>query len=165
VTDAVSGSSSAVGSGSIRFAPYCALISFLLVAGCYSYRPLEDPTPASGTRVTADLTDAGSLELASQIGPGANRVSGEVVESEPDALFLALTSVLGRNEQETFWSGEQVRIPLITVSRVQQRRFAVGKTLLFGGTVLGGLFAAIKAFEGSGNGGGAASGGNGPSPQ
>lgn len=97
-------------------------------------------------------------------GPGITRVRGEVVESKPDALFLALRSVLGRNEQETFWSGEQVRIPLVTVSRVEQRRFALGKTLLFGGSVVGGLFAAIKAFAGSGNGG--FSGGTGePSPQ
>jgi hypothetical protein len=158
-------SSFAVGSGSVRFAPYRALISVLLVAGCYSYRPLENPTPALGTRVAADLTDSGSLQLASQIGPGITSVRGEVVESKPDVLFLALTSVLGRNEQETFWSGEQVRIPLVTVSRVEQRRFALGKTLLFGGTVVGGLFAAVIAFAGSGNGGGLNNGAGGPSPQ
>lgn len=142
-----------------------ALIAFVVVAGCYNYYPLDHPAPASGTRVAADLTDAGSLQLASQIGPGATSVRGEVVESEPDALFLALTSVLGRNEQETYWSGERVRVPLITLARVQQRRFALGKTILFGGTVLGGLFAAIKAFEGGGSGAGGPGGGGGPSPQ
>jgi hypothetical protein len=165
VKDAGPDLSSAAGSGSIQFAPCGPLILVLLVAACYSYTPLESPAPASGTRVAADLTDAGSLQLASQIGPGATRVRGEVVESQPDALFLALTSVLGRNEQETFWSGEQVRIPLITVARVQQRSFALGKTILFGGAVLGGLFAAIKAFEGSGNGGGTTGGPGEPSPQ
>jgi hypothetical protein len=140
------------------------ILVVLLVAGCYTYRPLENPTPASGTRVAADLTDAGSLELASQIGPGASSVRGQVVESNHDVLLLALTSVLGRNEQETFWKGEQVRIPLTTVARVEQRRFALGKTLLFGGTVLGGLVAAIAAFEGSGS-GGMSGGGGGPQPQ
>jgi hypothetical protein len=139
-------------------------ILVLLVAGCYTYRPLENPDPASGTRVAADLTDAGSVEMASQIGPGVNSVRGEVVESSRDALLLALTSVLGRNEQETFWKGEQVRIPLTTVARVEERRFALGKTLLFGGTVLGGLLAAIAAFEGSGS-GGMSGGGGGPQPQ
>ena len=142
-----------------------ALIAFVVVAGCYNYYPLDHPAPASGTRVAADLTDAGSLQLASQIGPGATSVRGEVVQSEPDALFLALTSVLGPNQQETFWRGERVRVPLVTVSRVQQRRFALGKTILFGGTVLGGLFAAIKAFEGSGSGAGGPGGSGGPSPQ
>ncbi len=142
-----------------------ALVSILLLSGCYSYHPIESPAPASGTRVEADLTGRGTVELASQIGPGAMSVRGEVVESAPDSLLLALTSVVGRNEQETFWSGERVRIPLITVARVEQRKFALGKSILFGGTVIGGLLAAIKAFEGNGNGGGVSVGGGSPSPQ
>lgn len=141
------------------------LILVLLVAGCYSYHPLENPAPASGTQVAADLTDSGSLELASQVGPGIMSVRGEVVESNHDALLLALTSVLGRNEQETFWRGEQVKIPLTVVMRVQQRRFAPAKSILFGGAVIGGLLMAVKAFEGDGNAGGGPGSGGGPSPQ
>lgn len=142
-----------------------ALASILLLAGCYSYHPLERPTPRSGTRVEADLTGGGSLAMASQIGPGAMSVRGEVLETESEAMVLALSSVLGRNQQETFWRGEHVRIPLITVSRVQQRRFALGKTLLFSGVVVGGLLTAVKAFQGDGSGGGVSGGGGGPSPQ
>jgi hypothetical protein len=142
-----------------------AVIPLLLLTGCYSYHPLETPTPVSGTRVEADLTGRGSVDLASQIGPGALSVRGEVLESEPDSLVLALRSVLGRNEQETFWSGEHVRIPLVTVARVQQRRFAIGKSILFGGAVVGGLLAAVKAFQGDGSGGGVSGGGGGPSSQ
>jgi hypothetical protein len=103
--------------------------------------------------------------MASQIGPGALSVRGEVLQTEPEALVLALTSVLGRDQQETLWKGEHVRIPLNTVARVQQRRFALKKTLLFGGAVLGGLFAAVAAFDGSGAGGGGSGRGGGPSPQ
>jgi hypothetical protein len=103
--------------------------------------------------------------MASQIGPGAMSIRGEVLETESGAMVLALTSVLGRNQQETFWRGEHVRIPLITVARVQQRRFALGKTLLFSGAVVGGLLTAVKAFHGDGSGGGVSGGGGGPSPQ
>jgi hypothetical protein len=142
-----------------------ALIPVLLVAGCYSYHPLENPAPASGTRVAADLTNAGSLEMASQIGPGATTVRGDVVESDSAGLLLALRSVLGRNEQETFWNGEQVRIPLTTVARVQERRFALGKSILFGGAVLVSLLGAIEAFESDERGGGGPGGGGGPAPQ
>lgn len=142
-----------------------AVVPILLLAGCYSYHPLETPAPDPGIRVEADLTGGGSLAMASQIGPDAMRVRGEVLETESEALVLAITSVLGRNEQETFWRGEPVRIPLITVARVQQRRFALGKTILFGGAVMGGLLAAVKAFQGDGSGGGVAGGGGGPSPQ
>jgi hypothetical protein len=139
-------------------------MAFLVLTGCYSYAPLKTPSPSFGARVEADLTDRGTVALASQIGPGVMSVRGEVLQSEPDALVLALTSVLGRNQQETFWKGEHVRIPLITVARVQQRRFALKKTLFFGGTVLGGLFAAVAAFDGGGGGGGSG-GGGGPRPQ
>lgn len=142
-----------------------AVLLILLLSACYSYHPVESPAPASGTRVEADLTTRGSVELASQIGPGAMSVRGEVLESERDSLLLALTSVVGRNEQETFWSGERVRIPLITLARVEQRKFALGKSILFGGTVIGGLLAAVKAFQGDGSGGGVSGGGGGPSPQ
>jgi hypothetical protein len=142
-----------------------AVMLALLVSGCYSYQPLETPTPAPGTQVAADLTDAGSLELASQIGPGVSSLRGAVVEYDRDALLLALSSVMGRNEQETFWKGEQVRIPHTTVARLHQRRFALGKSFLFGGTVVGGLLAAVSAFQGDGSGGGVPGGGGGPSPQ
>jgi hypothetical protein len=114
--------------------------------------------------VAAQLTDAGSVEMASQIGPGIVTVRGEVVESDSEALLLALSSVVGRNEQEVFWKGEQVRIPLSTVRQVEQRRFALGKSVLFAGAVVGGLFVAVKAFEGSAGGGGGG-GGGGPEPQ
>ena len=141
-----------------------ALILLLPAFGCYNYQPLAAPTPAPGTRVEAQLTDAGSLQMAGQIGPGATRVRGEVVESSPDTLLLALTSVVGHNQQETLWNREQVRIPLTTIAQVEQRRFALEKSVLFGGAVVGGLFAAIKAFEGGG-GGISGGGGGGPQPQ
>ena len=140
-------------------------MALLVLTSCYNYHPLETPSPSFGARVEADLTDRGTVAMASQIGPGAMSVRGEVLQTEPEALVLALTSVLGRNQQETFWRGEHVRIPLITVARVQQRRFALKKTLLFGGTVLGGLFAAVAAFDGSGGGGGGSGRGGGASPQ
>jgi hypothetical protein len=142
-----------------------ALTLGLLAAGCYSYQPLETPTPAAGTRVEAVLTDAGSVQMASQIGPGASAVRGEVVQSDSQAVLLALTSVVGRNEQETFWKGEQVRIPLTTLSRVQQRKFATGKTILFGGVFAGGMLVAVQAFISGGEGGGGGGGGGGPEPQ
>jgi hypothetical protein len=138
-----------------------ASVLFLAAVGCYNYQPLAAPTPAPGTRIEAQLTDAGELQMAGQIGPGATRVRGEVIQTDSDGLLLALTSVLGRNQQETLWNREQVRIPLALVSEVQQRRFALEKSIFFGGAVAGALFGAIKAFEGGGGGG---TGGRGPGP-
>jgi hypothetical protein len=140
-------------------------ILLALVAACYSYQPIESPSAVLRTRVQADLTDAGSVQMASQIGPGISSVRGEVVESDSQSVLLALSSVLGRNEQEVFWAGEQVRIPLTSVARLQQRRFATGKTMVFGGAFLGSLLLAVEAFTGPGSGGGGAGTGGGPGPQ
>jgi hypothetical protein len=142
-----------------------ALISVLLLTGCYNYLPVESPAPASGTRVAAELTAAGSLEMASQVGLGVTTLRGKVVGGDPEALVLAITSALGRHEEETLWNGEQVRIPLALVAQVRERKFALGKSLLFGGAVGGGLLGAVKAFTGGGSAGGITGGGGGPGPQ
>jgi hypothetical protein len=142
-----------------------ALICVLLVSGCYNYLPLENPAPTSGTRVAADLTAAGSLEMASQVGLGVTTLRGKVVGSDSQALVLAITSALGRHEEETLWKGEQVRIPLALVAQVRERKFALGKSLLFGGAAAGGLLGAVKAFTGGGSAGGITGGGGGPGPQ
>ncbi|HEX2251324.1 MAG TPA: hypothetical protein VHH32_13335 [Gemmatimonadales bacterium] len=141
------------------------LLLLIPLAACYNYLPLETPTPRSGIRIQADLTGGGSLAMASQIGPGALTVRGEVLRTDAEAMVLALSSVVGRNEQETYWKGEQVRFPLITVERVQERKFALAKTLLFGGALAGGLFAVVKAFDVAGSGGGGTGGGGGAGPQ
>jgi hypothetical protein len=141
------------------------LLPMFMLAACYSYHPLETPTPRPGIRVEAELTGGGSLALASQIGPGARTVRGEVLQTDAEAMVLALSSVLGRNEQETYWKGEQVKFPLITVERVQERRFALPKTLMFAGALVGSLFVAVKAFDGGGSGEGSSGGGGGAGRQ
>lgn len=142
-----------------------AVLLLLLLAGCYSYQPLETPAPATGTQVVAELTDAGSVALASQVGPGVASLRGAVVQWDQDTLLLALSAVMGRNDQETFWRGERVRVPHSSIAQVQQRRFALGKSFLFGGTVMGGLLAAVTAFQGGSGGGGVPGGGTGGQPE
>lgn len=136
-----------------------------LTVACYRYGGIEVPAPDSGTQVSAELTGAGSAELANQLGPNVTTVRGQVLESMGDTLLLALSAVTGRNQQETFWKGEQVRIPLAAVARVQQRRFSLGRSLLLGGAALGAMVVAGKAFEGNGSAVGGAPGGSNPPPQ
>jgi len=64
-----------------------------------------------------------------------------------------------------FWNGERVRVPLSTVARVQERRFAPAKTIAFGGALLGGLLLAAEAFMTGSDGGGSGGGGGYPVPQ
>lgn len=132
-----------------------------LLGACYFYDSVEQPAPVAGTRIEAELTGAGSDELASQLGPEIATLRGHLLESDHSSLLLSINSVTVKNHERTSWKGEQVRIPLSTVSRVHQRKFSLGRTLLLGGAAMGGLVAALVAFEGGGfaSGGGVGTGG------
>lgn len=132
-----------------------------LLGACYFYDSVEQPAPVAGTRIEAELTGAGSDELASQLGPQIATLRGHLLETDHSSLLLSINSVTVRNHERTSWKGEQVRIPLSTVSKVHQRKFSLGRTLLLGGAAIGGLVAALVAFEGGGfaSGGGVGTGG------
>jgi hypothetical protein len=136
-----------------------------LVTACYLYDPAP-PAPSTGTRVEAELTGDGSVALARQLGPNIAAVRGEIVASDEAGLLLALSSVTVTNHERMNWKGEQVRIPFSTVARVHQRKFSLGRSLLFGGAAIGALVAAGVAFGGDGSGiGGGVGMGGGPAPQ
>jgi hypothetical protein len=130
-----------------RLAP---LLALALAAGCYTYRPLSAPEPAAGTRVQADLTDAGADSLAARIGPSIQAVDGDVVRADSAGLTLAVREVENRRGERSDWQGEPVVIPRRFVRELQQRRLSVGGTGLLGGAIAAGLVAATQAFGGRG---------------
>jgi hypothetical protein len=132
-----------------------------LIGGCYTYDSVEQPAPIAGTRIEAELTGPGSAQLAGQLGPDVTTLRGQIIESTSIGLLVSLNSVTARNHERATWKGEQVRIPLSTVARVNQRRFSLGRSLLLGGAAIGALVAAVVAFDGGGSavGGGVGTGG------
>ncbi|HET6576758.1 MAG TPA: hypothetical protein VFG66_00445 [Gemmatimonadales bacterium] len=136
----------------------------LVLAGCYTYRPLPATLPAAGLRVQATLTDAGSDSLASRIGPGVGVVAGDVVRADSAELTLAVREVENQRGERSDWEGETVVIPRRFVRELQQRRLSLGGTGLLGGAVAAGLVAATQVFGGGGvfEGGGGGTGGGGP---
>ena len=140
------------------------LLIAALLAGCYTYAPLPTPTPVSGTRVSAALTDSGSFELARLLGPRIVAVDGRVLSASESALVLAVFRTRNRSEQEASWRGETVSLPHRMVANLQARTFSTGRSLLLTGAVLVGSVALFEAFKTGSTAGGPASGG-GPSPQ
>jgi hypothetical protein len=132
-----------------------------LIGACYFYDPVEQPAPVAGTRIEAELTGSGSEELAPQLGPQIATLRGQLLETDQSTLLLSINSVTVKNHERTSWKGEQVRIPLSTVSRVHQRKFSLGRTFMLGGAAIGALVAAVVAFDGGGSavGGGVGTGG------
>ena len=58
------------------------IIAVPALVACYTYRPLPTATPEPGTRVSVDLTDAGSVELSNQ--PATVPVPGRMPYGETE---------------------------------------------------------------------------------
>lgn len=121
-----------------------------LIVGCYTYRPLPSTPPPAGTRVSAQLTDQGSLDLSSQLGAETTELTGEVVGADSTALRLAILTTANRRGIESDWQREQVAIPVNALGRLEERRLSIGGTALASGLALGGLYAMYRLLGGPG---------------
>jgi hypothetical protein len=122
----------------------------LTLSGCYTYRPLSTPEPEQGTRVSAQLTGQGSIDLANQIGPDVLHVEGEVVTADSNGLELVVREVESFRGIRSDWQGEQVRIPREAVAGMQERRLSIGGTGVMGGVMAAGLYAIYRVLGGPG---------------
>jgi hypothetical protein len=136
------------------------VVVFLVLAGCYTYRPLATPQPVPGTRVSAELTGDGARELSGQVGPEIEHVEGEVVAVDSAGVNMAVRQVETTRGIQSDWKGETVIIPRAAVSGWQERKLSVGGTGFLGGLVAGGLYAMYRLLGGPGliSGGGGGSG-------
>ena len=136
------------------------LLFMLSLAACYSYRPVTDPGPEPGARISAALSQEGAVSLAPWLGPEVAEVSGRVVDASPDTLRVSLISVTSQQGIPTSWRGEMVPLPRARLSSIGERHIAAGGTALLGAGLLGGLYMLCRlmggagVFEGSGGGGG-----------
>jgi hypothetical protein len=125
------------------------LIVIALVSGCYTYRPLANAEPETGTRISAELTDEGARELSGTIGPGIEHVEGEVLSVDSTAIKLSVRQVQAVLGWQTDWSGEPVTIPRTAVAGLQERRLSVGGTGFVSGVVIGGVYAVYRLLGGT----------------
>jgi hypothetical protein len=122
------------------------LAMMLALAGCYTYRPISTTPPAQGTRISAQLTGQGSVDMASQIGPDILHVEGDVVDADSAGLELVVREVESFRGIRSGWQGEHVRIPSEAVAGLQVRRLSLGGTSLMGGVMVAGLYAIYRVL-------------------
>ena len=122
------------GSQRLRARRLCAAIAgaFLLPAatGCYTYRHAPDGTLPVGANVVLGITDRGRVAIGEQVGPGALRIRGELLEKTDSTYVLRVGSVEHLNGRTTKWSGEQVVIPRDFVGTAGEQRYSKGRTWL-----------------------------------
>jgi hypothetical protein len=126
------------------------LAAALLLASCYTYRPLARPEPAPGDRVSAQLTTEGSRDLTPQVGPEVLHLEGTVVQADSAGLELEVQEVESFRGIRSDWHGEHVRLPRYAVAGMQQRRLSIGGTTLMGGVLTAGLYAVYRILGGPG---------------
>ena len=124
------------------------LCAALSLAACYTYRPLETPEPAEGSRVSAQLTNSGSRELVAEIGPDVLHVEGKVLHADSTGLDLEVREIESYRGIRSDWKGEPVRLPREAVAGLQERRLSPGGTGIMGGAVVVGLYAIYHVLGG-----------------
>ena len=120
------------------------LMMLPLLAGCYTMQPLvgSRPEPAPGTRLIIELTDAGRVAMANQMGPDVARFESRLVRQTDSAYVLSVSLVVGAWGAQTRWNGEQVALRPDYVRTIGERRFSAGRTAL----AVAGATASAMAF-------------------
>lgn len=115
----------------------------VLLAGCYSLQSTRG-TPAVGTKVAFDVTDAGRVALGGALGPEIAQVEGQLVSMDSAGYLLSISNVRLLRGGEQVWSGEEVRVRRDYIGSAYERRFSLGRSIGFGVVGIGG-FAAFMA--------------------
>jgi hypothetical protein len=136
-----------------------------LLAGCYIYKPVSTANSPTGLPVRLTLTDAGTTNLAAELGPSVEAVGGRLLNDSADVYVVALSESRKRNGMEIDWRGEQVSINKSLVASIQQRQFSRTRTAFVSAGLIGGVLLARQILWGPGGVFGGAPPGGSPGPR
>lgn len=121
----------------------------LSCCACQAYTPIT-VTPATATQdVRVTLTDAGAALTAGALGSGAMVIEGRLQSVTDSTLSLAVTQVTRAGGDDEARSGESVTLARSNIASVEQKRTAVGRSLLAAGVIVGGALLVAKSIGGS----------------
>lgn len=142
-----------------RWAGSCArsllLLGCLGLSGCYRVTSLGSArTPDTDSRIVAELTRSGSLDMAPWIGEGASAVEGRVLSASSTEWELALTRVEYEGSASMPWNGERIVFPVGSLEEVRERQLDNRRSAVFAAAVTGAVAGLGFWFFGGGFGGG-----------
>lgn len=129
----------------MRFGAVTSLMVGVLT-GCYTLRPATTPI-VEGAEVALDVTDAGRVALAQQVGPEVTQLEGRLVSAENGDYVLAVSNVRFLRGGVQAWSGERVRVSRDHVRTAYERRFSPGRTAVMAAVTVGGVVAFIASRD------------------
>ena len=125
-------------------------VGVLLLCSCYTYSNEAVSDAALLAPVRVELTEQGSQQITSQVGPRGSMLEGVVAAKSDSALVFEVSALTRFNGVEETWHGEHVTVPTLGVSKIQRRRFSALNTGLFiAGLVTAGFL--VKTVSDPGN--------------
>jgi hypothetical protein len=121
-------------------------MSPFLLGACYSHRPLSSASPAIGSRITAQLTDAGSERLLGTIGPAARYVEGDIARADDATLTLYVVRVERRGGAWDLWNRETVTFTRDALTDIQEKHLDRTRSWLLAGAIAASAFLAARGF-------------------
>ena len=122
-----------------------AIASAVIVAGCYSYKPVVTARP--GMEVRARLSNEAAVRRSQGYDEPILRLDGRVVDATSDALTLDILIVRSSSAFQNVEMRDTVQLASNEIQSLQQRKFSPGRTALvaIGGAV--GIFALVKGID------------------
>ncbi len=121
----------------------------LVLAGCYTTRPLLTREPAPGQRVVLQLTDRGSVDMARLVGPNIMALEGTVSTVSPTEISLRVTRAEQRGGMDVSWSGEPIAVPTEAIAGMQERNLDKRRSWAMAG-IIGALAITLGILIGTG---------------
>lgn len=114
--------------------------------GCYTAVPIGGESARTGTRISVELTDVGTVDIASQVGPRIHLLVGDVSALTDSSIVLAMRSTTDSRGIEALWQGEQVTVKRSEIASVGERRLSPGRTAVFSAILVAGAALVARAF-------------------
>jgi len=132
-----------------RIGPVVGLVPVVwLLAGCYSYVPVQPGTPGPGSFVRVEVNDQGASKLTSVLGPGVLQLNGLVLAQEDQTISMLVNTYQTTRNAELTGINDPVRLSIEQIRHVEQKQMSRARSLLLGAAVLGGGLALTHIFAG-----------------
>ena len=122
------------------------ILAVAALGGCYASTPIVSETRlAPDSRVLAQLTDQGTVDLARMLGPSIAGVEGRLVSLGSDTVTLRLNRTFSRQGVTALWGGETVHIARVQIALLSERQIDRRRTIV---AVAGVTVAAVALVSG-----------------
>lgn len=120
------------------------ILAFMLSqSACYTFAAASTGAKVPGTRLAFGLTDRARADLAEQVGPGAARIEGTLLQDGGAGYVVSIAKVRTIDGKTSRWGGERITIGHDQVANVFERKFSRSRTAMATTAVVVGVTAFI----------------------